>query len=115
MCSIIYRYSQQAMVPNKFNRHLLKSSWTSDQAEIVVLHPYIEATYAKEAETMGDFVAPGRNAPLVRASFRIAHMTALYRKPVEKAEDVVASSALQIDSDELLQVFPLQSKKRTHN
>jgi len=37
-------------------------------------------------------------------------MVELHRKPVAEAEDVI-DSALQIASDELLQVFPLQSKK----
>jgi len=62
---------------------------------------------------MGDFVALGRNMPFVCASFRIAHMVALHEKTVAEAEDVVRPT-LQIASDELLQVFPLQSKKMTH-
>jgi len=49
---------------------------------------------------MGDFVAPGKNAPLVRASCRIAHMLALHKKSIAEAEDVV-DPALQIASDEL--------------
>jgi len=62
---------------------------------------------------MGDFVAPSRNAPLVRVSFPIAHMAACHRKPVAEAEDEVGS-ALQIASDELLQVFSLHSKNRMY-
>jgi len=62
---------------------------------------------------MNDFVAPGRNALLVRAIFRIAHMVALHKKPAAEAEDVVCPT-LQTASDDLLQVFPLQSKRRTY-
>ena len=40
----------------------------------------------KEAKTMGDFVTPDRNAPLVNTSFRIAHMAALHRKPVAEVK-----------------------------
>jgi len=43
-----------------------------------------------------------RNAPLDRASFRIAQMAALDSKQIAEAEDVIGS-ALQIASDELLQ------------
>ena len=69
----------------------------------------------KEAKRMGDFVASGKNEPLVGASFRIAHrpMVALHKRPVAEAEDVVCPT-LQIASDELLQVFPLQSKRKTY-
>jgi len=60
----------------------------------------------KEAKTMGDFVAPDRNASFVHATFRITLTVAPHKKPVAEAEDVVCI-ALQIASDELLQVFPL--------
>ena len=59
---------------------------------------------------MSDFVAPVKNAPSVRASFRIAHYGRTPQKTVAEAEDVIGS-ALQIASDELLQLFPLQSKR----
>ena len=44
---------------------------------------------------MGDFVEPGRNAPLVRESVPIAHMVALHKTPFAEAEDVVGP-ALQV-------------------
>jgi len=37
---------------------------------------------------MGDFVAPGRNAPLVRASFELHTMVALRKEPLAEAWDV---------------------------
>jgi len=43
----------------------------------------------KEAKTIGDFVAPERNAPLGHASCQIAHMVTLHKKPLAEAEDVV--------------------------
>jgi len=65
----------------------------------------------KEVKTMVDFVAPSRNAPLVHASFRIARMVALHKKPFTEAEGVVGP-ALQIVSAELLQE---QRRKSVYN
>jgi len=60
------------MVPNKLTHAPTKSRpglQFKQKSYLVTLKQNMQA----EAKTMGDFVAPGRNAPLVRTSFRIAH------------------------------------------
>jgi len=66
-----------------------------------------------ESKTMGDFVAPGKNAPLVRASFELHNGGTPHKKQLHKPRGC-GLPTLQIASGELLQVFPLQSKKRTY-
>lgn len=91
--------ANQAMVPNKLNRHLLKNH-PGLQFKQKSYFMTLKQNMQKSAKTMGDLVAPSRNAPLVRASFRIAHLLALHKKPFTEAEDVVGPS-LQIAAEEL--------------
>ena len=92
--------ANQAMVPNKLNRHLTKNH-PGLQFKQKSYFMTMKQNIQKEAKTMADMVGPDRNAPLVRASFRIAHLLALNKKPFTEAEDVVGP-ALQIAAEELL-------------
>lgn len=55
----------------------------------------------KQAATMFNMTAPDRNAPLVRASLRIAYLMAKNKKPFTDAEQIIVP-ALKIVSEELL-------------
>src|SRR6218665_1063660 len=92
--------ANQAMVPNKLNRHLLRNH-PGLQFKKKSCFLTLKQNMQKEAKTMGDLVAPGRNVPLARASFRIAHLLALHKKPFTDAEDVVGL-AVQIAAEEML-------------
>jgi zinc finger BED domain-containing protein 5/7/8/9 len=101
--------ANQAMVPNKLSRHLLKNH-PALQFKQKSYFETLKQNKQKQCKMLGDLVSPNRNAPLVRASLRIAHLIAVQKKPFTEAQDIIGP-ALRIVTEELLDKTALTKVK----